>query len=102
MDTKKASRLFAIWIAAFIVFSIVASILASNYSCKDHLAERDLPELIKLAFSVVLLVAFCPPLLVIHNYATLEQNFKIKRRTLFLFLTIAIAALGTIVTIILG
>ena len=101
MDIK-ASRLFAIWIAAFIVFGIVVSILSLDYSYKNQLAEKDLPESIKIAFSVILLVVFCPPLLIIRNFATKEQNLKLKRRSLFLFLTIAIAALGTIVNIMLS
>ena len=102
MVRKKAPRLFAVWILAFTFFCAIVSILASNYSYENQLVEKDLPEPIKLILSVVLLFVYCPSLLVIHNYAKQEQLLKTKRRSLFLFVTIAIAALGTIVTIIFG
>lgn len=102
MTQKKVSLYFAAWIAAFVVFCVVVSILASYYSYVNQFVEKDLPEPIKLVCSVVLLVVFCPPLLAIHKHAKQEQIVKTKRRSLFLFVTIAVASLGTIVTIIFG
>lgn len=102
MHNSRSKRLFTFWLIAFALFCVAVSVLASNYSNSHQLIEKDLPEPIKLVFSGVLLVIYCPPLLVIYNCAKKEQYLTLKRRSLFFFATVATAALGTIVSVIFG
>ena len=100
MNSGRSKRLFVFWLIAFLFFCVAVSFFASKYSYEHQLIEKDLPESVKFLLSCILLLVYCPTLLVIHNYAKKEQALKIKRRSLFFFVTIAIAALGTIVTVI--
>lgn len=99
MRNSRSKRLFTFWLIAFVLFCVIVSLWATGYSTKHSLVEKDLPKTIKLVLSGVLLVIYCPPLIIIHNYASQDHMLKIKRRSLFLLVTVSVAALGTIITI---
>ena len=98
MFKSKCKCLFTFWLIAFVLLCVIVFIAGNVYSYRNALEEIDLPSSVKFILSGVLLVLFCPPLIIIHNHARQENMIRIKRRSLFLFITISVAALGTIIT----
>ena len=99
MHSSRSKSLFTFWLIAFVLFCVTVSLWATGYSYRNSLEEIDLPKTIKLVLSGVLLMIYCPPLILIHNYARQDHMIRIMRRSLFLFVTISVAALGSIITI---
>ena len=99
MFKSRSKRLFTLWLIAFVLLCVIVFIGGNVYSYRNALDEIDLPSSMKLILSGVLLVFFCPTLIIIHNNARLENMIKIKRRSLFLFITISVAAIGSIISI---
>ena len=99
MVKNRSKHLFMLWLTAFVLLYVIVLIGGHVYSYSNDLTKIDLPNTMKLLLSGVLLVFYCPPLIPIYNQARQESDIKIKRMSVFLFITISVAALGSIINI---
>ena len=100
-NQNKSIKLFVAFIITYVCLGFCMMINTTIYTVKNHLDAFDLPAQYKLIVCVILLVVFCPWLLLCSHYAKMEKVKAIRILSLILFLLISVCVVSTILPIIL-